>query len=480
MFMKKLLIVAALMAAVACPLRAQDPSRLYSTPSAPSREVLDRLRLKLAWTATAPMDGRRDGLFSMQLLPADKGQELIVQTRAGAVLCYDAATGRQRWATHVGVPYRVSKPVGYNSNSIFVINNIDLISLDRATGRLKWEYDLPSGAASPPVADDDQLYISLTNGRFVTYMLPNFVAREAQARAKGSSAPPTQLEAARASKGIDLAAIGPLGGAVQAYRMPRPGPQPVERFSYPAEDRVEQAALLTPDRVLFASAGGEVEGVVRLNGAAAWKPFLTRGRINVPLGQYEDTAYIASTDANLHAVSITTGRTFWRVAGSGLPTERPAVLDDDVYVGMDRSGLLRLGRAEGDLRWRNGDASRFLAANRKFVYAADHNGRLFVIDRERGTTLSSYDGTRDFAYPMQNDLTDRIYLAANNGTIVCLHERDSIAPLVTKTAKERAPLPPPGGAKPAVVEPKEKDEGTKPAEPPKPKDKDKGDAPDKP
>jgi hypothetical protein len=478
--MKKLLIVAALVAVVSTPLRAEDPSRLYSTPSAPPREVLDRLRLKLGWTATVPMDGRRDGLFSVQLLPGDKGQELIVQTRSGGIYSYDAATGRQRWATHVGVPYRVAKPVGYNTNSIFVINNIDLISLDRATGGLKWEFDLPSGAASPPVADDDQVYLSLTNGRFATFMLPNFLAREAKAKAFGS--PPSKLEAARSTKGIDVAAIGPLGGAIQAYRVPRPGPQPVERGSFPEDEAVEQAAVVSSDCLLFAGTGGEVSGLLRLTGAPAWKPFLTRGRINVPVGQHEDTAYVASSDSNLYAVSINTGRVFWRVAGGGLPTERPAVLDEDVYVGMDRTGLVRLGRAEGDARWRNGDASRFLAANRKFVYAADHNGRLIVIDRERGTTLSAYDGTRDFAYPVQNDLTDRIYLAANNGMIVCLHERDSLTPQMMRTIKERAPLPPPGGAKPAVVEPKEKDETPKPAEPPKPKDKakDKGNAPEKP
>jgi outer membrane protein assembly factor BamB len=480
--MKKLLIVAALLAAVVPAVRAQEPSRLYSTPTPPPREVLERLRLKESWTAMVPMSGRRDGLFSAQLLPSAKGQELLVQTRSGGVFSYDAATGRLRWSTRVGVPYRVGQPVGYNRDTLFVINNIELIALDRATGRVMWEYDMPGGAVAPPTADDEQVYLSLSHGRLIGYLLPKMGA-ENVVREEKSPGAISKLEAARANKGIDVVAIGPLGGAIQAYRNPRGGPQPIEHFSYVLDDTVEQATVPTSDRVLFGSVNGRIAALIRSTGLPAWKPFATGGRILVPLGQHDETAYVASNDFNVYAVSIGNGRVFWRYTTGGLPTDRPAVLDEDVYAAVDQSGLLRLDRAEGELRWRNADAARFLAANPKFVYATDRNGRLVVIDRARGTTLSRYDGTRDFAFPVQNELTDRIYLAANDGLIVCLHERDAITPHVMKTVKERAPLPPPGGARPGPIEPK--DEGTKP--PPQPvkpkdkdKDKDKGDTPEKP
>src|SRR5207248_5536007 len=119
-------------------------------------------------------------------------------------------------------------------------------------------------------------------------------------------------------------------------------------------------------------------------------------------------------------------------------------LDEDVYVAIDRAGLYRVRRSNGAEVWRNDDAARFLSANKKFVYAADRHGRLLVLDRARGTTLSTYDGTRDFVFPVQNDLTDRLYLAAHNGLIICLHDRDAETPLAMKTVKVRAPLPAPG------------------------------------
>jgi outer membrane protein assembly factor BamB len=452
-FMKKLCLVLTLAAAAASPLSAADPARIYSNPAVPPREALDRLRLKAAWTVTVPTDGRRDGLLTVQLLPREKGMDLVVQTRSGGVTCYDATTGLLLWATRVGTPYRASQPLAYNRDTLFAINNIDLIALDRATGRQLWEYDLPSGAAAPPVADDTQIYISLTNNRLVTYELPNLVLWEKLVRETKARGMTTKEEAARALKGIDLPAIGPLSGVHEALRMPHTGPQPVQRFSYAPDDRVEVAPVLSADRVLLTGVGGQIAAITRVNARTAWRPFYAHGRIRVPIGQYDETAYVASNDYNVYAVSISAGRVFWRFPVGGVPTDRPAALDEDLYVAADRAGLVRVDRAGGDERWRNGDAARYLASNKKFVYAADHNGRLLVIDRGRGTTLSSYDGTRDFVLPIQNEWTDRVYLAAHDGLIVCLHDRDSEAPVVMKAVKERAPLPPPGGGKPAPPEP---------------------------
>ena len=471
--MKKLLIALTLAAAVLSPLFAADTSRLLSNPALPPVECLDRLRLKMAWTATVPMQGRRDGLFSVQLLPGEKGPELLVQTRSGGVLSYDATTGVLRWSTRVGTPYRLAQPLAYNQDSVFAISNIDLIALDRATGRLLWEFDLPSGAAAPPGADEDSIYVSMTNGRVGAYTLPN-PALEAklarQGKTTGTATPmATVPQGARAVKGIDLHAIGPLSGVHEGERMAHLGLQPVLRYSFVPDQRVEQAPVPTRERVLLAGLGGQIVGLGKGGPKLAWPPVYTRGKILVPVGHYDETAYVASNDATVYAISITTGRGFWRSSVGGVPTDRPAVLDEDLYVAADRAGVVRLDRGSGEERWRNDEATRYLASNKAFVYAADRHGRLLILDRARGNTLSSYDGTGEFVFPVQNDLTDRVYLAANNGLIVCLHDRDAATPVVMKTVKERAPLPAPGGAKPAPREPADEDSGAKPA-PKEPKD----------
>jgi len=446
--MKKLLTVPALLvlAALVVPVPAQDSRRLYSVPALPPQEALDRLRLQTAWTATVPTDGRRDGLYSVQLAPRSSGMDVLVQTRSGGVTALDGTTGRTRWTTRVGTSYQVAQALAYNRDAVFVVNSVELYALDRATGRLQWKYDLPSGVAAPPAADDDQAYVSLTNGRFIIYGLPNMVLWEKLAR-DDKHPGGTMLDAARARKGIDTPAIGPLSGARESYRVPQGGPQPTERYSYVPEDKVELTPVLSQDRVLLPGAGGRIVGVAKAAKKEVWSSTNVRGRLVVPIGQHDETAYVAGSDYNVYAINVSGGQLLWRFAAGGKPTDRPAVLDDEIYLPVERAGLLRIDRGGGQETWRNEDARRFLAASKNFVYAADRQGRLLVLDRARGTTLSTYDGTRDFVFPIQNDWTDRVLLAANNGLIVCLHDRDQDRPLVMKTWKDRTLLAPPGGHK---------------------------------
>jgi hypothetical protein len=138
-------------------------------------------------------------------------------------------------------------------------------------------------------------------------------------------------------------------------------------------------------------------------------------------------------------VDTTRGKLSWRYT-TGTPVSRPpAVLEEDVFVTSEREGMARLDRATGEPVWKvpvgrqlfanNSQADQFLAASKRFVYATDSTDeRLLIVDRRRGVTLGSFN-KRDFRYPVVNYVTDRIYLAANDGTIVCLHDREQTEPL---------------------------------------------------
>jgi hypothetical protein len=101
-----------------------------------------------------------------------------------------------------------------------------------------------------------------------------------------------------------------------------------------------------------------------------------------------------------------------------------------------------------------------MAANPKFVYAADRQGRTLILDAARGKLLGTLD-TRDFVTPIVSLRTDRIYLGANNGLIVSLHDRDYKKPEMMRKIDEPKPT-----GKPE----KEKDQGD---------NKDKKETPDK-
>jgi outer membrane protein assembly factor BamB len=439
---------------------AQDLRRVYTRPQIPPPEVLQRLRLREAWHAFLPMDGQRDGIFTLQLAPLGKGFQILAQTRSGLVVALNAETGETQWTSRLGVPYRPAQPVAFNNRSVFVINNIELFALDRTTGQLQWQTTLPQGAASPPVADDEQLYLSLTTLGLTTFRLPFLGSPEKNATKPGSPSgqgqrsgtvtglepsPSSIYEADRTFRKVGTGAVGPLVKAREAGLQVKTGPQPLLAFSLPPISNLELPALATVDRLLLLETNGIIVGISRTSPQEVYR-IPTKGAIWVSPGQHDEIAYVASNEFTLFAVHIPSGRVFWRFFTPGPVTQRPMVLDDSVFVSQARAGLSSVNRKTGEEIWNNTRANRFLAASKDFVYAFDHSGRLLVLDRFRGTTLSNYEGTRDFVVPFPNEWTDRLYLAANNGLVVCLHDRDNTVPVIVKS--QPAPQAAPSSSKP--------------------------------
>src|SRR5947209_2251096 len=132
--MKKLLVATALSVLAVTTLWSQPDLRVVTRPKIPTREVLDRLNLTVAWSAKLSTAGQRDGLYTLQLIPDKKRTQLIVQTIFGTVYALDAETGDFLWRTSVGQPGWSMQPVGYNDRDLFVIRRNALHVLNRSSG----------------------------------------------------------------------------------------------------------------------------------------------------------------------------------------------------------------------------------------------------------------------------------------------------------------------------------------------------------
>jgi outer membrane protein assembly factor BamB len=246
---------------------------------------------------------------------------------------------------------------------------------------------------------------------------------------------------------------------------------------------VDRAGLLTAETIQFPGTRGVITGLAHNDSKQVYRVSLDTDIFLQP-GQFAEVGFIAAQDFNLYAVNIDTGKVLWRFTDGVLFSRPPAVNEHGVFAATQRHGLYCVDRDTGDLKWRNADAGRFIASNPKFVYAADRSNRFLVLDRERGTRLSSHD-FRDFVHPVTNDRTDRIYLAAHNGLLISLHDRDFDKPLLLKKDAKPAAAPEakPGEKPPAIEKPKEGDDNGKakepadkaPAKEPDDKSKDKGD-----
>jgi outer membrane protein assembly factor BamB len=434
-------------------LEAQQPARakLYTQPTSPPRELLDRLNLQMSFRTYVPMDGRRDGFATVQL----HGRHLFVQTRSGLVTLLDAETGAALWRQRVGRPYVAEYPFAFNSREVYVVNNVHLYALDRLSGAVNWTYRLPEGVAAAPVADETMIFVASQTGRLTGYLLPRpdlLAARKVEGREERYK----RIASLRTDTGGTSSTIShlTLSASDASTAEDEGGPRPIRLWSDVTSLRLELPLLLTHDRLLIPSSSGFVAAFTKAPApdghAARSYRFSTESPIRMPAGYFDEIAYVGGGDANLYAIETKGGRLQWRFTG-GVPISRtPVALGQDVFVVAETQGMTMLDRATGHPKWRipvrgelvesNAAANYFLAANPKYVYALDASGHFLVLDRRRGVTLSGFDSS-DFVYPIANDVTDRVYLAANNGLLVCLHDREYPKAIRHRLREEEAENP---------------------------------------
>jgi outer membrane protein assembly factor BamB len=428
------------------PVGAQTTSRIYTRPEVPSPQVLDRLNLKLVWRNYVPAGGVRDGIYSAHVLD----DQILVQMRSGMIAALNPETGAIEWSTTVGQPYRVTLPLGYNRQTVFAFSGVRLYALDRSSGALKWEFAPPRSAGAAPMADDDQIYLSLGPDQLYVY---RFVSKAAQPEYKGK-----EEVAAKPDKGTPAAAElkPPLAAPEPATRDQETEPGAPLDYIWDAQvaGRLEQPPLIAGELLVIADTRGTFFVSTKHNRGEVYQ-FQAESPVSAPMGQYEDIAYVASRDFSVFALDISNGRILWRFTADRNVVRKPVVTDEDLFVASEGAGLFRVNRLTGSGMWRNTEAERFLAVNKKYVYALDRHGRLLILDKSRGNILTALD-VRDYVVPIRNESTDRVYLASHDGLIVCLRDRDQPTPLRVRKIEEKPTAPAVEEIKPAAPAKEEK------------------------
>jgi outer membrane protein assembly factor BamB len=408
--MKKLLVGTMALGMSAALLFAQPGTfKVHTCPKLPSREALERMGLKMAWSARLLMNGNRDGIATIQVLPWDDNPQLFVQSYSGMATLFDAETGAQIWQVQVGKRYTPSFTAGANSNSIFVsrrnvlyvlnrANGLNrLYSVDKFTGIRTNGIELPYMPTAAPVADEIALYFVMST-KAVVFRLPVYGA---------------QGEALR-----HITVVGDEGEPV----LPEAG------LLYPVgEEFINFAPLVGGKQFTVVTAPGTIVSLNRFEQKVS-DEYSIDSKVAAMPGQHGIMAYIGTDRGTLHAINMENSKLLWRYMPGGDIRAQPAILDRDVFVVADRVGLLRVDRLSGQEVWLAKQFDRFLAANDKFVYALQPNGEFHVLDYMRGSSLAHYD-LKDWTVPMSNELTDRIYLASNDGQIICLRNRELKLPM---------------------------------------------------
>jgi hypothetical protein len=172
----------------------------------------------------------------------------------------------------------------------------------------------------------------------------------------------------------------------------------------------------------------------------------------------------------------------WRYTADTALDRQPAVVGDDIFITTAQSQLYRINRQTGESGWRDpqkfldrhvNDVRHFLAANDRFVYGQSTKNEIVILDRQRGVEIGRLPMT-GFTFGYENQKTDRVYLAANNGTLICLRDLNKTKPIIYQHREAPAPAPAetPGVAIPKAKEDLPKDDKPKDEKPKDDKPKD--------
>ena len=329
--MKKLL-AALLLVAVAAVVAVGQPGTLkvHTRPACRSTEALERMSLKLAWSAPAAArqsrrlcqradhswpgrqsaapdrnlfgyrrpDGRRDGRPAL----GEPGRQGLF---AGPGAC-----GQHQFHFHLAPQCAACPQPRHRVESA--------VHRGQVHGRGTNGIDLPYMPSAAPAADDTMLYFVMDT-RAVLFRLPVY----------GS-----QGEALRYRIGGEEVPV-----------LPEPG------LFYPVgNEYLQLPPLVAGKQFTVATAEGTMVSMSRLEQKVIDEYTLDSKVLAMP-GQYDIMAYIGTVGGTLYAINMDKSKMRWRFLPGGGIVRQPAVLDRDIFVTADKVGLFRVDRDTGRELW---------------------------------------------------------------------------------------------------------------------------------
>ena len=472
--MRRFAVLAILLVVLSTSAAPPSPTMTLAYPTAPARADLDRLNLQMAWNLQLPCDAVHNGIGAIQHI----GNQLYIQLRDGTIVAVDAETGKIEWSRRIGNAYPVIRRLGYDADLVLALDVNRLIALDKKSGTQRWILELPDAPVSPPMAGDDLLYVPFTNGRVITYALPETRAlalektreerkdvaeRENKIRQKISAAMPlaptgvnllkfnsdasggrgattsdSTTRSATTSNSTTRSATTSMAMHKSASYITKQSTAseikdaaagPLFLSSRSPGFRVDHPVLVSPLGILLSGNNSTETLTVRRDPENPIYKFNTAAPLALAPAQYGNSAYFACVDGTISAVDLARGKLLWQTAAPSPLADQMIVTETGVFGALRQGGIVMIDSATGNAAWTQSAAQKLIAVNKSYVYANDRIGRMLVLDRTSGAVLAQFDLSK-YNVPFVNDRTDRVILAANDGSVICLRDRDQNTPLL--------------------------------------------------
>jgi outer membrane protein assembly factor BamB len=352
---------------------------LYRRVSLPNNLALKSLGLERAWWNQANIVPR---VSSLTHVSVDE-KRCYTLSSIGDISSFDSETGKKFWVNQVGLPNQPNTPVVSNSKYAMFTSGSFLYALDYKTGDRVFEVRLPRIPSSSILLDNKHVYMTGFDGNVYALSLETI-----ENLYKNNLLPKWSNNAI-------------------AWR-------------YNTSKRVPSSAISIGNTVNFVSTNKSLYSVSAADRKLNFQ-METDARFSAPLGQFQEFLYAATEDLKFYCVDTEKRTIKWEFTTVALINHKPIVVGQNLYLFPNSGGVLCLHAETGSELWWQPEGKKFLAASKTKVYIADSNSRLIALSRETGEILgSAYLESYNVLYA--NALTDRIFLAANNGLVVSVRE----------------------------------------------------------
>lgn len=213
--------------------------------------------------------------------------------------------------------------------------------------------------------------------------------------------------------------IGGADGKVHCLMWNHPfGPKPLNKWELLANGPVRTTpVLLGPDKLLFASQGGNVASCTAVDKAFVWQA-RTEDAILVDPWVDDSGVYVASLDRSLYKFDVNNGTLQWRRRFPEPLTTPPAVARSIVFQYSPATGLVAINADTGGDLWLRPDGLAYLSSRPGQAVILTQGGAVETVNLNDGQTVSRL-GESGVARGVANAVDDRVIVWSSDGRIVC-------------------------------------------------------------
>jgi len=282
-----------------------------------------------------------------------------------------------RWKYQAGNS-EISAPI-IDGGILFVgSDNNDLYAIDSVKGELKWRYPTQGKVYTPAVKNGIVFAASFDNN---IYALDYDGNPKWQSNLGSSTASPPIVYNNNLYGGSDrdIYAIYIINGSIN--------------WRYTTNGVIESSPAISQGIVFTGSNDNNIYALDAVNKNLRWK-YTAGGSIKSSPAVINGIVFAGANDNYVYAIDSNSGVLKWQEKTNDIVKSTPAVFQNVVYIGSNDNTIYALNKDNGGIIWNfktNGWVDSQPIVTRDIVYVGSNEGNIYAVDREKGILISSYE-----------------------------------------------------------------------------------------